>query len=86
MHAHIQIEYTEHPSMVGFDHNVNNGHPYTRESLLGFNPNDAEDVKMAHNMLDEYLQYLRQMHKLHPQGWTGSDNNRFIMFDGMHDK
>lgn len=44
MHAHAQIEYSAPDGCV--------------ESLIGFNPNDASDRKMIHDMLDEYLDFL----------------------------
>lgn len=75
MHAHAQIQYQ--------DGQV--------ESLVGFNPADEDDVKFIHNLLDEYLEYLRNKLKDNPQGFNCPDDkdklplNRFIVFGNMHE-
>lgn len=49
-HAHMQIEYADDPT---------SGHA-NRESLTGFDPRSKEGKKLAHAMLDEYLNHLSE--------------------------
>lgn len=46
LHCHVQIEYCSNPN--------NYNHPDV-ESLDGIDPRNEDDRKMAHAMLDEYL-------------------------------
>ena len=66
-HCHMQIEYDTPEGGV--------------ETLAGFNPNT--DREHAHQMLDEFLDYLSQ--HFEGEDYTGNPDSRFVVFDGSHD-
>jgi hypothetical protein len=59
LHAHAKIEYTdfvktkEQLATCG-----KMGDSFQKESTMGFDPATSKGRKMAHTMLDEYLDYL----------------------------
>jgi hypothetical protein len=67
-HAHVQIEYDD------------------CESLVGFNPSDAEDRRLCHDMLDEYLDRLvQERHAMIDRGDEESSvhGNGFQVFNSL---
>jgi len=72
LHAHVQIQYT-----------LDNGG--TVESYEGFDPTSEKSRKFVHDMLDEYLDYLRARIMGFSQGKgvkeALSEENHFKVFD-----
>lgn len=65
-HCHVQIEYTNKEGQV--------------ETLTGFDPTDEERIKFVHDMLDEYLRYLRNRFEQGIDKIQNKDNG-FRVFD-----
>jgi len=91
LHAHVQVEYSYFKDRE--EALKNNEYPsaaQSTESLIGFDPCDPDGRKLAHDMLDEYLDYLAEFKKFRnkngfeiKKSYTENEANRFIVFGNL---